>query len=108
MMKSDSPSPKCVVSLVRLTSAVSPAFDRFDDGLLVQTDKYSAWTESSWNSVSVQMRMFMFSQPAVEGLTLTLGVVVTIVSVVLTLLFNRYSDRWFLLKNPEQAAEFIQ
>ena len=98
-----------MASLVRLTSAVSPAFDRFDDGVLVHTDLYSAWTESSWTGVDVQMRMFMFNQPAVSGVTFALGIVVSLAAVALTWLFNRNAHRWFLVNvnNPEQTTEFI-
>ena len=94
--------------MTRLTSAVSPAFDRFDSGELVQTDLYSAWTESSWVGVDIQVRMFMFSQPAVGGVTLALGIVATLVALALTWLFNKNADKWFLIRNnPEQTTEFI-
>lgn len=98
---------KCVASVVRLTSSVSPAFDRVDDGRLVHTDQYAAWTESSWSGVSVQMRMFVFTEPGVAGLTLALGIVVTLAAISLTCVFNKFAKHWFLLKNPEQTTEFI-
>lgn len=94
--------------MTRLTSSVSPAFDRYDNGELVQTDVYSAWAESSWVGVDVQLRMFMFNQPAVSGVTLALGITATLVAIALTWVFNKHADKWFLIRNnPEQSTEFI-
>lgn len=92
---------------MRLTTAVSPAFDK--DGELTRDDIYSAWTESSWTGIDVQMRMFIFSQAAVSGVTLALGIVVTLVALALSLIFNKYAGQWFLIKstNTEQSTEFI-
>lgn len=54
------------------------------------------------------MRIFIYGASDIEALTLSLGVIFTILAVVFTYFANRHADRWFLLKNPEQAAEFIQ
>jgi hypothetical protein len=98
----------CLASSVYATSSVSPAFDRFDDGLLVQTNLYPAWTESSWNGVQIQMKLFMYTSASVSYLALSLGLVATLAAIFFTVLFNKYSSTWFLLKNTEQTTEFFE
>ncbi len=84
----------CVASSVYLVSSVSPVFDRFySDGVLSKTDKYASWTESSWNGVSIQIRLFMFPDRSMEILTLSMGIVSLLLAFVLTFLIDKYSRR---------------
>lgn len=98
----------CVASALYATSSVSPAFDEYENGKLVNTDKFSAWTESSWNGRPVQMRLFMFTNQVVEISALVLGITTLILSFVVTLVANRLSDKWFKINQPEHIAEIIE
>lgn len=99
----------CLAGSVYAVSSVSPAFDKYEDGKLLNTDKYSAWSESSWNGVDVEMRLFMFTCDSVRYLSISLGIVVTLAALGLTYFFNKYSSRWFLLKNsPEATTEIFE
>ncbi len=84
----------CVASSVYLVSSVSPVFDKFySDGILSNTDKYSSWTESSWNGVPIQIRLFMFPDRSMEILTLSMGIVTIVLAFVLTFFTNKYSNK---------------
>ncbi|RNA40032.1 nicastrin isoform X2 [Brachionus plicatilis] len=96
----------CVASSIFLTSSVSPAFDQFEKGVLVETDKFPAWTESSWNGVDVQMKIFMFTRPSIAGLTLSLGIVTLVLAFVLTFLADKFAHRIFYPKDAEQNEIF--
>lgn len=98
----------CVASALYATSSVSPAFDEYENGKLVNTDKFPAWTESSWNGRPVQMRLFMFTNQVVEISALVLGITTLILSFVVTLVANRLSDKWFKINQPEHIAEIIE
>lgn len=98
----------CVATTLYQVSSVSPAFDKYDEGLLVDTDRFSAWTESSWNSKTVQMRLFMFTADSIGISTVLIGIATLILSFGVTYIVNKYSNKWFALKNPEQTAEIIE
>jgi hypothetical protein len=84
----------CVASSVYLVSSVSPVFDNFyASGVLLNADKYASWTESSWNGVAIQIRLFMFPDRSVEILTLVMGIISLLLAFLLTYLVNKYSKR---------------
>ena len=86
----------CVASSVYSVSSVSPAFEKFySDGVLVQTDIYSTWTESSWNGVAIPIKLFLLPEKSIEILTISLGVTSFLLAAVLTYLVNRYSGKIF-------------
>lgn len=97
---------RCVASSIYASSSVSPAFDKFDEGILIGTGQFSAWTESSWNGVDVQMKIFMFTRPSIAGLTLSLGIVSLVLAFVVTYLAERFAHRLFYTKNAEQNEIF--
>lgn len=98
----------CVATSLYSISSVSPAFDKVEDGVLVNTDRFSAWTESSWNGKTVQMRLFIFTSDAIGITTILMGVFTFILSFVVTFFMNKYSNKWFGLKNSDQTAEIIE
>jgi hypothetical protein len=99
---------KCVCTSLYLVSSVSPAFDKYLDGVLVNTDKFPAWTESSWIGKPIQMRLFMFSSDAVKVSSIIVGLAVFLISIVITFITHKYSDKWFNVNNLEQIAEIIE
>ena len=98
----------CVASSMYVVSSVSPAFNEYDQGRLVDTDQFPAWTESSWNGKPVQMRLFMYANQAVQISTIVLGLATLIISFGVTLVANRLSDRFFKISHPEHTTEIIE
>jgi nicastrin len=98
----------CVATSVYAVSSVSPAFDKYDQGILVDTDRFSAWTESNWNGKTTQMRLFIFTTNSVNISTILIGVVTFLFSFVATYLVNKNSNKWFALNNSEQTDEIIE
>jgi len=98
----------CIASSLYSVSSVSPAFDNFDDGYLVSTEKFSAWTESSWSGDKIQMRLFMYTNESLKLITILLGIFVFLASIVLTYVTNKYSSEWFSVKNAEQTSELFE
>ncbi|XP_070775045.1 nicastrin isoform X2 [Enoplosus armatus] len=79
----------CVRSTVRLSKAVSPAFE-----LREYTSKdYSTWTESRWKSI--KGRIFLVASHELEMLTLGVGVCVLITSLLLTYIISSKADILF-------------
>ena len=98
----------CVASALYAVSSVSPAFYKSDSGLVENTDRFSAWSESSWTGEDNQMRLFMFSSEMSRNLTFGIGLGTFFLSFVATWLLNRHSSRFFTFNHPEQTAEFIE
>ncbi len=98
----------CVASSVYSVSSVSPAFDKVDDGYLVNTDKFSAWAESSWASKTIQMKLFMYTCDSVKTTSIILGIISLISSVIITFFVNKYSAKLFSMKTREQSAEILE
>ena len=98
----------CVATSVYAVSSVSPAFDKYDQGILVDTDRFSAWTESNWNGKTTQMRLFIFTTNSVNISTILIGVFTFLFSFVATYLVNKNSNKWFALNNSEQTDEIIE
>ncbi|NXJ22262.1 NICA protein, partial [Dicrurus megarhynchus] len=79
---SSSRLPGCVRSSSRLAPALSPAFElrRWD------SREYSTWTESRWKDI--RARIFLVASRELELLTLALGVLVLLLSLLCTFLIN--------------------
>ncbi|XP_044076680.1 nicastrin [Siniperca chuatsi] len=79
----------CVRSTVRLSKALSPAFE-----LREYTSKdYSTWTESRWKTI--KGRIFLVASHELEMLTLGVGVGVLITSLLLTYIISSKADMLF-------------
>ncbi|XP_076004501.1 nicastrin [Genypterus blacodes] len=79
----------CVRSSVRLSKALSPAFD-----LQEFTSKdYSTWTESRWKAI--KGRIFLVASHELEMLTLGVGIGVLITSLLLTYIISSKADILF-------------
>ncbi len=98
----------CVGTSLYAVSSVSPAFKNQLNGELIDIDKFSAWTESSWNGRPVQMRLFMFANEAIRVSTIVIGIATLLISFGITLVANRLSNKWFRIKHPEQTDEIIE
>lgn len=79
----------CIRSTVRLSKALSPAFD-----LREYTSKdYSTWTESRWKTI--KGRIFLVASNELEMLTLGVGVGVLISSLLITYIVSSKADMLF-------------
>ncbi|NXM22788.1 NICA protein, partial [Ploceus nigricollis] len=81
--------PGCVRSSVRLSPALSPAFElrRWD------SQEFSTWTESRWKDI--RARIFLVASRELELLTLALGVLVLLLSLLCTFLINSKASLLF-------------
>uniref|UniRef100_A0AAQ6AMM0 Nicastrin n=1 Tax=Amphiprion ocellaris TaxID=80972 RepID=A0AAQ6AMM0_AMPOC len=79
----------CVRSTVRLSRAVSPAFELRD----YTSKDYSTWTESRWKSI--KGRIFLVASHELEMLTLGVGVGVLLASLLLTYIISSKADILF-------------
>jgi nicastrin len=95
----------CIASSVYGVSSVSPAFENVNDGYLVNIDKFSAWTESSWASNPIQMKIFMFTSDSIKTTTIVLGIMTLLISTVITFLINKYSSKLLPTKTQEQTDQ---
>ncbi|XP_053185275.1 nicastrin [Scomber japonicus] len=89
----------CVRSTVRLSKALSPAFD-----LEQYTSKdYSTWTESRWKTI--KGRIFLVASHELEMLTLGVGFGVLLTSLLLTYFISSKADILFSLgREPTNAT----
>lgn len=87
---------RCIATSVYQRTSVSPALILSDSGLLQHTDKYSAWTESQWESKNIQMKLFLYPTMMMETLTIIMGVFVFLSSILLTYFMNKYSSKWLV------------
>ncbi|XP_008557145.1 nicastrin [Microplitis demolitor] len=81
----------CINSTVNYTTAISPAFTI--EGYEMKSGKYSTWTESRWHILGV--RMFIKPSATVEQLTITLGSVTAIMSLIIVWFINSRADILF-------------
>ena len=100
-------SSLCIVSSIYAASSVSPAFEKYDDGIIT-TDKFSAWSESSWIGNTFDMKMFMYTNDVLKIVTLVMGVVIFLISIGVTYAVNKYSNKWLDKSNAEQETEFFE
>ncbi|XP_041324556.1 nicastrin [Pyrgilauda ruficollis] len=91
---SSSRIPGCVRSAVRLSPALSPAFElrRWD------SREFSTWTESRWKDI--RARIFLVASRELELLTLALGVLVLLLSLLCTFLISSKASLLFGLPAP--------
>lgn len=92
-------SSTCVKSRVTQTKAYSPAFEITDyNGW--GTFQYSTWTESSWATNAILLRVFLIPSKAMETSILSGGVILTLVSMVLIYCLNKKADILFAHPRP--------
>ncbi|VDI80029.1 Hypothetical predicted protein, partial [Mytilus galloprovincialis] len=83
----------CSRSTAVYTLAQSPLFDQDDYNWNI--DEYSAWTESSWQTDSIQMRIFLVPSKHLETVTLIVGLLLTVVFMIMTYFVNKKADVLF-------------
>ncbi|XP_043079546.1 nicastrin [Puntigrus tetrazona] len=81
--------PFCVQASVRLSKAVSPAFELLEYG----STNYSTWTESRWKSI--RARIFLVASRELEMLTLGVGVAVLLLSLLVTYFISSKAELLF-------------
>ncbi|KAL1281143.1 hypothetical protein QQF64_015743 [Cirrhinus molitorella] len=81
--------PFCVQASVRLSKAVSPAFELLQYG----SRDYSTWTESRWKSI--RARIFLVASRELEMLTLGVGVAVLLLSLLVTYFISSKAELLF-------------
>ncbi|XP_078525876.1 nicastrin isoform X2 [Lissotriton helveticus] len=86
---STSRTPFCVKTLTHMSKAVSPAFELNEWG----STEYSTWTESRWKEI--RARIFLVASHELEVVTLVVGVVILIVSLLATYFINAKADILF-------------
>ncbi|KAL9822983.1 LOW QUALITY PROTEIN: nicastrin [Geothlypis trichas] len=92
--------PGCVRSGVRLSPALSPAFElrRWD------SREFSTWTESRWKDI--RARIFLVASRELELLTLALGVLVLLLSLLCTFLINSKAELLFGIPAPPGSSGY--
>ncbi|CAL1579108.1 unnamed protein product [Knipowitschia caucasica] len=90
----------CVRSSVRLSPAISPAFDL---DLLSSAD-YSTWTESRWKKING--RIFLVASHELEMLTLGVGVGILLLSLILTYLISSKAEILFCSGREPTSATY--
>lgn len=83
---------ECRLTTQNFSLALSPAFED-DENYDFKSNRYSTWTESTWNSLSA--RMFLRPSAFHESLTFSIGFVVMILSFVVVFLVNSKADVLF-------------
>lgn len=95
----------CVRSQAIKLDAISPAFKNYGtDGIIIDSDLYSSWTESQWKGVSG--RMFVMPSSVQQWATLITGLIVLIVSFFVVYFLNIKSSMLFISNNdivPQQT-----
>ncbi|KAF4117914.1 nicastrin [Onychostoma macrolepis] len=81
--------PFCVRASVRLSKAVSPAFELLEYG----SRNYSTWTESRWKSI--RARIFLVASRELQMLTLGVGVAVLLLSLLVTYFISSKAELLF-------------
>ncbi|NXB45608.1 NICA protein, partial [Leucopsar rothschildi] len=92
--------PGCVRSGARLSPALSPAFElrRWD------SREFSTWTESRWKDI--RARIFLVASRELELLTLSLGVLVLLLSLLCTFLINAKASLLFGIPAPPSPSGY--
>jgi nicastrin len=88
-MDNSSRMPICVRAAVNFSEAMSPVFIPGNPDKQWTWDKYSTWTESSWATNAMQVRIFLVPSPAQELTTLVVGLAILVVSMTIGYLVNR-------------------
>ncbi|NXE99524.1 NICA protein, partial [Menura novaehollandiae] len=97
---SSSRIPLCVRSTVRLSKALSPAFELRQWG----SREYSTWTESRWKDI--RARIFLVASRELEILTLVLGIAILILSLLTTYFINAKADVLFSIPRDPGALGY--
>ncbi|NWJ06278.1 NICA protein, partial [Crypturellus undulatus] len=92
--------PYCVRSTVRLSKALSPAFELRQWG----STEYSTWTESRWKDI--RARIFLVASKELEMITLAVGIVILIFSLLATYFINAKADVLFSLPRDPGAVAY--
>uniref|UniRef100_H3AMW0 Nicastrin n=1 Tax=Latimeria chalumnae TaxID=7897 RepID=H3AMW0_LATCH len=96
---SSEPTPFCVETTVRLSKALSPAFELKEWG----STEYSTWTESRWKEI--RARIFLIASKELEIITLIVGLVILVVSLVGIYFINAKVDVLFTsAREPSTVA----
>ncbi|KAJ1081240.1 hypothetical protein NDU88_001423 [Pleurodeles waltl] len=93
-------TPFCVRTLTHMSKAVSPAFDLNEWG----STEYSTWTESRWKEI--RARIFLVASRELEVITLVVGVVILIVSLLATYFINAKADILFTSARDTGAVAY--
>uniref|UniRef100_A0A8C2BTG4 Nicastrin n=1 Tax=Cyprinus carpio TaxID=7962 RepID=A0A8C2BTG4_CYPCA len=88
-LSTENKDPFCVRASVRLSEAVSPAFELLEYG----SRNYSTWTESRWKSI--RARIFLVASRELEMLTLGVGVAVLLLSLLVTYFISSKAELLF-------------
>ncbi|KAM6918154.1 nicastrin [Xenentodon cancila] len=90
----------CIRSTVRLSNAVSPAFELHE----YTSKNYSTWTESRWKSI--KGRIFLVASHDLEMMTLGVGISVLIMSLILTYIISSKADILFSSGREPASATY--
>ncbi|XP_043915467.1 nicastrin isoform X1 [Protopterus annectens] len=93
-------SPFCVQTLARLSKAISPAFDLKQWG----STEYSTWTESRWKEI--RGRIFLVASKELEIITLVVGIVILLLSLVVTYFVNANASVLFTTTQESSATAY--
>ncbi|XP_074785067.1 nicastrin [Athene noctua] len=92
--------PYCVRSTVRLSKALSPAFELRQWG----STEYSTWTESRWKEI--RARIFLVASKELEIITLVVGIAILIFSLLTTYFINAKADVLFSIPRDPGAVAY--
>nr|XP_061795109.1 nicastrin-like [Nerophis lumbriciformis] len=91
----------CIRSTVRISKAVSPAFDPLQE---FTSEDYSTWTESRWKTI--KGRIFLVASHELEMVTLGVGVGVLFTSLLLTYVLSSKADILFSSQREPTNATY--
>lgn len=86
-------TPSCYCGNVNISQASSVAFDL--DDYDYKSGKYPTWTESSWQTNAMDVRIFLVPSKQFETTTLVVGVVLLLLSLLVSYLLNQRADILF-------------
>lgn len=92
--------PYCVRSTVRLSKALSPAFELREWG----STEYSTWTESRWKEI--RARIFLVASKELEIITLVVGIAILVLSLIATHFINAKADVLFSIPRDPGAVSY--
>ncbi|NXW64991.1 NICA protein, partial [Eurystomus gularis] len=92
--------PYCVRSTVHLSKALSPAFELRQWG----STEYSTWTESRWKEI--RARIFLVATKELEIITLVVGIVILVFSLLATYFINAKADVLFSVPQDSGAVAY--
>lgn len=90
----------CIGSSTVIASRTSPAFHNPKE--VVNSSLYSTWTQSRPGVASV--RLFLIASPGQQWLTLAIGLIILIISIVIICLFKAHSKQIFNLADLSSTS----